>query len=459
MHVRLCLVAVVVLCNCQSAVSKLPSFGPFQRLFRRVRHEQGTSDKTDASNVPASLVPVEKIMVDDHTGQMKIGKRILATISESPRLQELILVLTNRIINYGLFFLAFRMISRSFAKSIVQFTNDWTAMKEATRATTNYTQFVAPNTTLNSYEEEILNTLVVPTSIESGMQDIGGLGTVKAMLADMFQPPRSQHNESGSQQQQLMSPVQSLLLYGPPGCGELLHTIRMVLSISLYFIAYVVVVIVSGKSMLARALCRQLNVPMLTIMPSLLLRMYVGETSRLTKALFTLARKMQPCLVFIDEADALFSARNTQGGHQVDRQLLTECKGSFPVYCLFLHCFDRSTCACVLVLPPCTRLSRFGRSIVYLVYAFPPRFTQQSCSCGTSCCERILKCTSLPPPTDHRTWTPRCSDASSGPSSSARRTTLDARRCCRLSYGTRRWIPRSTLKCAPDEWTATLRAT
>lgn len=77
--------------------------------------------------------------------------------------------------------------------------------------------------------------------------------------------------------------------------------------------------------MLARALCRHLKLPMITVTPSLLLRMYVGETSRLTKALFTLAQKLQPCLLFIDEADSLFCAR-TAADHSVDRKVVTECK-------------------------------------------------------------------------------------------------------------------------------------
>jgi SpoVK/Ycf46/Vps4 family AAA+-type ATPase len=67
--------------------------------------------------------------------------------------------------------------------------------------------------------------------------------------------------------------------------------------------------------MLVRALCRQLNVPMLSVTPSLLMRMYVGETPRLTKALF------------IDEADSLFCAR-TAADHSVDRKVVTECKSA-----------------------------------------------------------------------------------------------------------------------------------
>ena len=80
--------------------------------------------------------------------------------------------------------------------------------------------------------------------------------------------------------------------------------------------------------MLARSLCRRLGVPMLSVTPSLLMRMYVGETSRMTKALFTLARKLEPCLVFVDEADALLATRTSDSlnRHSVDRQLVTECK-------------------------------------------------------------------------------------------------------------------------------------
>ena len=77
--------------------------------------------------------------------------------------------------------------------------------------------------------------------------------------------------------------------------------------------------------MLARALCRRMGIPMLNVVPSMLLRMYVGETSRLTKALFTLARKVQPCLIFVDEMDSLFCTRISTD-NVVDRKVITECK-------------------------------------------------------------------------------------------------------------------------------------
>src|SRR5271170_8248496 len=52
--------------------------------------------------------------------------------------------------------------------------------------------------------------------------------------------------------------------------------------------------------------------------------MYVGEGEKNVKALFSLAKKLSPCVVFIDEADALFSSRTS--GHQrvSHRELLNQ---------------------------------------------------------------------------------------------------------------------------------------
>lgn len=57
----------------------------------------------------------------------------------------------------------------------------------------------------------------------------------------------------------------------------------------------------------------------------MLLRKYLGDTSQLTKAIFTAASKMEPCIVFIDEMDSMFRSR-TDGDNHYERNLLTECK-------------------------------------------------------------------------------------------------------------------------------------
>lgn len=53
--------------------------------------------------------------------------------------------------------------------------------------------------------------------------------------------------------------------------------------------------------------------------------MYVGESEKNVKAVFSLAKKLSPCVVFIDEADAIFAARGGEGRRsQVHRDLINQ---------------------------------------------------------------------------------------------------------------------------------------
>ena len=42
------------------------------------------------------------------------------------------------------------------------------------------------------------------------------------------------------------------------------------------------------------------------------------------QAVFTLARKMAPCVIFLDEVDSLFAARGTRSGYTTKREALNE---------------------------------------------------------------------------------------------------------------------------------------
>ncbi|KIJ32550.1 hypothetical protein M422DRAFT_184358, partial [Sphaerobolus stellatus SS14] len=76
--------------------------------------------------------------------------------------------------------------------------------------------------------------------------------------------------------------IGGILLYGPPG---------------------------TGKTLLCRAAAQECGATMLYIKPSDVMDCYVGESEKLVKAIFSLARRLAPCLVFIDEVDALFGKR------------------------------------------------------------------------------------------------------------------------------------------------------
>lgn len=91
--------------------------------------------------------------------------------------------------------------------------------------------------------------------------------------------------------------IPGLLLYGPPG---------------------------TGKTLAAKAVARESGATMLEVSAADINDMYVGEGEKNVKALFSLAKKLSPCVVFLDEADAMFSARSTQGRRASHRELLNQ---------------------------------------------------------------------------------------------------------------------------------------
>ncbi|KIJ68966.1 hypothetical protein HYDPIDRAFT_144468 [Hydnomerulius pinastri MD-312] len=83
----------------------------------------------------------------------------------------------------------------------------------------------------------------------------------------------------------------------------------------------------TGKTLVVRALAKEAGCRMLMVSPSDVMDMYVGEGEKLVKAVFTLARRLSPCVVFLDEIDALFGARSSardSGGAMAHRGVITE---------------------------------------------------------------------------------------------------------------------------------------
>lgn len=90
----------------------------------------------------------------------------------------------------------------------------------------------------------------------------------------------------------------------------------------------------TGKTLLARAIAGEASVPFFSISGSEFVEMFVGVGAARVRDLFDQARKQAPCIIFIDELDALGRARGTfnlGGGHdekeQTLNQLLAELDG------------------------------------------------------------------------------------------------------------------------------------
>ncbi|MEO1138968.1 MAG: ATP-dependent zinc metalloprotease FtsH [Pseudomonadota bacterium] len=124
----------------------------------------------------------------------------------------------------------------------------------------------------------------------------------------------------------------------------------------------------TGKTLLARAVAGEAGVPFFSISGSEFVEMFVGVGAARVRDLFEQARKAAPCIIFIDELDALGRARSAAPGYgggdekeQTLNQLLSELDGFDPrVGIVLLAATNRPEVLDAALL----RAGRFDRQIV-----------------------------------------------------------------------------------------------
>lgn len=129
------------------------------------------------------------------------------------------------------------------------------------------------------------------------MRDVAGMEHVKQRLELAFLAPLRNPEMRKLYGKSLRG---GLLLYGPPGCG---------------------------KTFIARAIAGELGAAFLSIGLSDVLDMYYGESERKLHEIFETARRLAPCVLFIDEIDALGRKRSflrESAGRTLVNQLLAE---------------------------------------------------------------------------------------------------------------------------------------
>jgi 26S proteasome regulatory subunit T4 len=120
--------------------------------------------------------------------------------------------------------------------------------------------------------------------------DIGGLGDQLNEIREVIELPIV--NPGIFKRVGIPAP-KGALLYGPPG---------------------------TGKTLIARAIAANTNAQFLKVVAASLFDRYVGESARIVREMFTYAREHQPCIIFIDEIDAL-GGKRLEEGSSTDREV------------------------------------------------------------------------------------------------------------------------------------------
>jgi SpoVK/Ycf46/Vps4 family AAA+-type ATPase len=147
----------------------------------------------------------------------------------------------------------------------------------------------------NEFEKRLLGDVIPPDEIGVTFDNIGALENVKETLKELVMLPL-QRPELFSKGQ-LMKPCKGILLFGPPG---------------------------TGKTMLAKAVATEAGANFINISMSSIASKWFGEGEKYVKAVFSLASKISPSVIFVDEVDGMLGRRENPGEHEAMRKMKNE---------------------------------------------------------------------------------------------------------------------------------------
>ncbi|CAF94890.1 unnamed protein product, partial [Tetraodon nigroviridis] len=128
----------------------------------------------------------------------------------------------------------------------------------------------------------VFRTLGIKQEEQITWADIAGLDEVITDLKEtVILPVQKRHLFQNSR---LLQPPKGVLLYGPPGCG---------------------------KTLIAKATAKEAGFRFINLQPSTLTDKWYGESQKLAAAVFSLAVKLQPSIIFIDEIDSFLRSRSS----------------------------------------------------------------------------------------------------------------------------------------------------
>eukprot|EP00850_Spirogloea_muscicola_P021094 SM000236S08014 [mRNA] locus=s236:84140:93764:- [translate_table: standard] len=143
---------------------------------------------------------------------------------------------------------------------------------------------------MNEHEQVIARDIIAYEDIREDFSSIGGLCDIieELKMAVIYPVARPELR---------LSPSRGIFLYGPPG---------------------------TGKTLVAKAMAKEADVMFINLNKATILSRYLGESQKLVAAAFSLAEKLQPAIIFVDEVDGLLSQR-----HNGDNEAMNNLKGLF----------------------------------------------------------------------------------------------------------------------------------
>ncbi|KAF0921183.1 hypothetical protein E2562_039223 [Oryza meyeriana var. granulata] len=146
----------------------------------------------------------------------------------------------------------------------------------------------------NEFEKRIRPEVIPANEIGVTFDDIGALSDIKESLQELVMLPLKRPDlfKGG-----LLKPCRGILLFGPPG---------------------------TGKTMLAKAIANEAQASFINVSMSTITSKWFGEDEKNVRALFTLAAKVSPTIIFVDEVDSMLGQRNRAGEHEAMRKIKNE---------------------------------------------------------------------------------------------------------------------------------------
>lgn len=167
---------------------------------------------------------------------------------------------------------------------------DKSKLKSGTRVALDMTTLTIMRPMPREVDPTVFNMLSAEDAGGVGFSEIGGLNEQIRELREVIELPLT--NPELFVRVGIKAP-KGVLLYGPPG---------------------------TGKTLLARALASNINGTFLKVVASAIVDKYIGESARIIREMFGYAKDHQPCVIFMDEIDAIGGSRFSEGT-SADREI------------------------------------------------------------------------------------------------------------------------------------------